>query len=323
MKTKIDIFSGFLGAGKTMLIKKLINEKLASENIVIIENEFGQVGIDGSILKRSNINVREITSGCICCSIAGDFRAAITDIINQYKPSRIIIEPTGVAKLSEILSVFKDPLIKDITVINLVLAVVDVLKYELYIANFNEFYADQIKNAKTVVLSRTQNADSKKLMRVTEAIRQLNNKASIVTTPWDNLTGEKIIEAGEADVLAALNKKVSLLKRPSASAAVKSVGSVSRGHSADQVFQSWGYETPKQFNPEVLKTMLGKLADEKAYGTVLRAKGILQTPGNRWIQFDYVPGEYEYRETTADYTGRLCVIGSGLMKENIKKLFNE
>lgn len=315
MNTKIDIFSGFLGAGKTMLIKKLISEGLYSGNIVIIENEFGQVAIDGSILKKSNIKVKEINAGCICCSISGDFKEAILSILKEFSPSRIIIEPSGVAKLSEVLKVLKEPVIKDKVTVNMVVTLVDVLKFDSYISNFSEFYTNQIKCAKTIVLSRTQKADEKAILRINEAISKLNSRVNIVTTPWDRLKGEKIVEAAELDAKEFINKKVSLIKKPIGSVAIK-------GYAAEHHFESWGYETPKTFNVAKLKEILKGLGEERIYGKVIRAKGIVQTIDKNWVQFDYVPGEYEIRETIADYTSRLCVIGSGLSMDNLKKLFS-
>lgn len=321
MKIKVDIFSGFLGAGKTMLIKKLISESLSSDNIVIIENEFGQVGIDGSILKRTNIKVKEINAGCICCSISGDFKKAIMEIVTEYSPARIIIEPSGVAKLSEVLNVFKEPKIKELVNINMVTAVVDVLKYDIYIANFNEFYSDQIKSAKTVVLSRTQSTSEDKVKKVVDSIKKINNRASIVTTPWDSLPSNAILAAGEQDFKKSLDIKVNLIKRPMTTVTMKMGPATQKVHRADQVFQSWGYETPKIFNTTELKFYLKRLGEESSYGKVLRAKGILQVENNKWIQFDYVPDELAIRETTADYTGRLCVIGSNLSYGSLERLF--
>lgn len=321
MKIKVDIFSGFLGAGKTLLIKKFLNEKLAHENIVIIENEFGQVGIDGSILKKNNINVKEINSGCICCSIAGDFKYAINEIITEYKPSRIIIEPSGVAKLSEVLNVFKEANMKTQTNINMIITVVDVERYDLYIENFNDFYSDQIKNARTIVLSRTQNCTENKVLQVVNSIKKLNDKAKIVTTPWNEVHAEKIIEAAEKDVQEELNKRVNLVRRSVTNTVIRSEKGYNTSHSTNELFQTFGYETPKQFNTDELENIVKRFKDEKSFGKVIRAKGIVQKTDKTWIQFDYVPGEFVTRETTADYASRLCIIGSQLNKDQLNKLF--
>jgi G3E family GTPase len=322
MKTKIDIFSGFLGAGKTMLIKKLINEKLYTENIVIIENELGQVGIDGSILKRTNIEVKEINSGCICCTIAGDFKKAIEEIIEKYKPQRIIIEPSGVGKLSEVLGVIKDSELKNKLSVNMIITVIDVLKFEMYITNFSEFYKNQIINSNTIILSRTQNATIEKLQKVVIAARELNKNANIITTPWDLLKGETIIEVSEKDTKQDLMEKVNLLKRPIGKVVARKQSSNNmNNHFADEVFNSWGVETTNIFSEKALKVMLDSLSNSETYGLILRAKGIVQAGNNDWIQFDYVPEEFQIRRTTPDYTGRVCVIGSNLKKHNLKNLF--
>lgn len=318
MKTMIDIFSGFLGAGKTMLIKKLINEKLYSDNIVIIENEFGEVGIDGNILKRTNIEVKEINAGCICCSISGDFKKAIKEVIEKYRPERIIIEPSGVGKLSEILNSINNEDIKNSVKLNMIITLVDVLKYEMYIANFSEFYRNQIINAKTIILSRTQKIAAEKLEKITTAIRNLNHKANIVTTPWDKLDANTIVKIAENDAKSDINKKVNLLKRPSQNISLK----ISKNHHADQIFNTWGVETPKIFNELNLKNIFSELENSKQYGTVLRAKGIVQADANRWVQFDYVPEEFQVKNTSPDYTGRICVIGNDLKKDKLKSLFS-
>jgi G3E family GTPase len=315
MKVKIDVFSGFLGAGKTTLIKKLINESFYREKVVIIENEFGEIGIDGSILKDSNIEVREINAGCICCSIAGDFKKAVKDVIDKYKPERIIIEPSGVAKLSEILSACNAAELKNIIELNMVTTVVDVLKYDMYIKNFGEFYKNQIINAKTIVLSRTQNADLEKLKDAKEKISSLNNKAFVVTTPWEKLSGNRIAELNER---VSLQNEVNLIKRPQMSIGLKA----SKGHAGNEVFETIGFETPNKFNSKLLVNALSKTSGNDAYGTILRAKGIVQVENDEWMQFDYVPGEVEIRKTKPDYSGRLCIIGVNLNKEKIKKLFN-
>lgn len=320
MRVKVDIFSGFLGAGKTMLIKKLISENLNNESIAIIENEFGEVGIDGTILRKSNIEVKEINAGCICCTIAGDFKKAILEVINKFNTKRIIIEPSGVGKLSEILNVCKDKELKDKIEINMIITVVDVLKYDMYISNFAEFYSNQIINAKTIMLSRTQKASSNIIEKVTTAIRKLNNKANIITTPWDKLSAERIIAAAEQNLKNSLEGEVNLLKKSMSNSSFQ-LKTRTNNHYANEVFETWGVETPKRFCKLSLENILNRLRDSKLYGTVLRAKGIIQTGEEEWMQFDYVPEEIQMKNTKPDYSGRLCIIGSNLNRNNIKNLF--
>lgn len=321
MRTKIDVFSGFLGAGKTMLIKKLINEKLSNENMVIIENEFGEVGIDGSILRKSNIEVKEINAGCICCTISGDFKKAIKEVIHKYNPVRVIIEPSGVAKLSEVLAVCKDEELKELVSINMTITVIDVLKFDTYIKNFGEFYKNQIVNAKTIVLSRTQKASIEKVSKAVERIQSINSAANIVTTNWDDVSAQRIIDIAQEDSKQTFKQdsleQVNLIKKPLNKAMIKK----GTNHNVNEIFQTWGVETPKVISKETLNDILYKIKNDKLYGTVLRAKGIIQSSESSWIQFDYVPEEMEMRATTPDYTGRLCVIGSGLNKDNLKTLF--
>jgi Putative GTPases (G3E family) len=316
MKPKIDIFSGFLGAGKTMLIKKLIAERLYNENIVIIENEFGEVGIDGKILKKANINVKEINAGCICCSISGDFKIAIEEVYEKYKPERIIIEPSGVGKLSDVIHVLRSDE-KNKFELNMQITVVDVLKYEMYIANFDEFYRNQILNAKTIILSRTQKITSDRLVEITKLIHNLNSKANIITTPWDVLDSNLIMEVGENNTNTDINSKVNILKKSDHDISFK----MRQASSANQVFSTWGIETPKRFNEQFLKDIFLKLQQSEQYGIVLRAKGIVQTENNEWLQFDFVPGEFQVRDISPDYTGRICVIGSDLKKDGLEVLF--
>jgi len=316
MKVKIDIISGFLGAGKTTLIKKLINEKLNKEKIVIIENEFGQVGIDGQLLKNASIEVKEINSGCICCTLVDDFEKAIAEIMHAFGPDRIIIEPSGVGKLSDVIKACETAKakIKDLLIINAVITVVDVHRYKLYLPNFSEFYKNQIKHAKTIILSKTATAKQEIISDVANSIRSLNPAANIITTDWDKLEADKILAVAEQDVAISLEhqmkdiKKV-ILKRHS------------HYHHADEVFEVWSAETPRIFSKNELKDMLGSLNDESAFGLVLRGKGILQTDDGRWLQFDYLPGEVIVNETDADYSGRLCIIGSKLKKDMLKELF--
>lgn len=317
MKTKVDIFSGFLGAGKTTLIKKLISEGLYRENMVIIENEFGEVGIDGKILKGANIEVKEVNAGCICCSISGDFKKALRDVVEKYNPQRIIIEPSGIAKLSEIITACSTMELRSLLELNMIITIVDVMRFDAYSLNFGEFYKNQVMNCKTVVLSRTQNVTTDKLLSVKESIQKLNSSAVIVTTPWEMLSGDKIIRACEHNHKPHL-EEVNLLRRPTGEVTVRSTNN----HSGNEVFQSIGWETPKKFNSRALRERLDKTNNSKIYGTILRAKGIVQADNDEWLQFDYVPGEFEMRKTPPDYSGRFCIIGVNLNKEKLKRLFD-
>ncbi|OPX44477.1 putative GTP-binding protein YjiA [Ruminiclostridium hungatei] len=345
MKTKVDIISGFLGAGKTTLIKKLLEEALYKEKVVIIENEFGEVGIDGGILKNSGIQVKEINSGCICCTLAGDFGKAVEEVIRQYAPDRLIIEPSGVGKLSDVVKACKAPGLQDLVELNMVISVIDVLKYQIYISNFGEFYENQVKNAKTVVLSRTQKADSNRLEKTADSIKSLNPNANIITTPWESIPAELVIGVAEQDAALSLERQLMetrkvAIKRHNHTAGCKcgcggshihhhghdhtqdhNHTSSTHNHSADDFFEVWGVETPKEYSEAALKTVLNALANEKDYGIILRAKGILKTSENKWIQFDYVPGEIEIKNASADYTGRLCVIGRDLKRVELSSLF--
>ncbi|QAA30558.1 CobW family GTP-binding protein [Clostridium manihotivorum] len=318
MKVKVDLFSGFLGAGKTMLIKKLIGEELKNDKIAIIENEFGEIGIDSSFLKTTKIDVKEINAGCICCSVYGDFTDGIREVIEKYNPERIIIEPSGVAKLSEILSVFKEPTLKDKVTINMIMTVIDVTKYDMYVMNFDEFYKNQIINAKTIILSRTQNVSKDHVVQVVNKIKELNKNANIITTPWDDLNSKDIIEIAEGDAQKQLIAKVNLLKDNSLRVAIKSTTS----KSTVDTFKTIGIETPKIYSKSTLEAILTKLNDKNVYGTVLRAKGIIESSSSKWLEFDYVPGEFDIRNSSPDYSGRVCVIGNGLNSTEIKKLFD-
>ncbi|MDT3701197.1 MAG: GTP-binding protein [Thermincola sp.] len=333
MKTKIDVISGFLGAGKTTLIKKLIEEKLNSEKLVLIENEFGEIGIDGSILKESNIEVQEINSGCICCTLVGDFEKAIDEIVAKYNPNRIIIEPSGVGKLSDVIKAVESSRLRDKLIINMLVTVVDVLKYQIYSVNFSEFFENQIQYASTIILSRTQKADSKKMEFAFNAIRQLNNQSNIVTTPWEELSAECLIAVAEQDKVISLEHQLNHIQHPASGSHVHSedcnygchdshsANYHSHNHHADEVFDVWGAETPRMFDISELKSIVNDLA-QNHYGVVLRGKGILQVGKDKWVQFDYVPGEVEFKDASPDYSGRICVIGKNLSKGELGKLFD-
>ncbi len=336
MKIKVDIISGFLGAGKTTLIKKLLKEKLDNERLVIIENEFGEIGIDGSLLKKAGVEVREINSGCICCTLAGDFEKAAGEVIQRYSPERIIIEPSGVGKLSDIVKSCQSPRLKDLLDINMLITVADAQRYAMYLSNFGEFFKDQIKSAKTVILSRTQKCGSKELEETVSSINTLNGTCNVITTPWESLDAGVITSASERNALTSLEKEV----RNACEKEHSHSGNCGCGHehrhshcgcghehkhshsgSAGDTFTSWGAETPRIYSQKQLEDMLKSISGSKSYGTVLRGKGILQVQGGKWVQFDYVSGEYDIKGTSPGYTGRLCVIGRDLKKDRLRELF--
>jgi G3E family GTPase len=296
----------------------LISESLYKEKVVVIENEFGEIGIDGSILKSANIEVKEINAGCICCNISGDFKKAVKEVIDKYSPERIIIEPTGVAKLSDLLTACSSVELKNLLELNMVVTVVDVLKYDMYSANFGEFYRNQIMSSRLIVLSRTQNADVDKINSIKEKIEKLNNKACIVTTPWDKLSAQRIVELNENNTKLSLKSEVNLIRRSLGSASLKGASN----HLGNEIFETWSYETPKKFNAKSLLNLLSKINSSNNCGNVLRAKGIVQGDNDEWMQFDFVPGEFEMKKTNPDYSGRLCVIGVNLNKEHLKRLFS-
>ncbi|WP_251860017.1 GTP-binding protein [Clostridium sp. Marseille-Q2269] len=317
MEIKVDIISGFLGAGKTMLIKKLISEKLYNEKIVIIENEFGQVAIDGTILKKSNIEVKEINAGCICCSVTGNFNDSIKEIIEKYSPERIIIEPSGVAKLSEILDICKKHEFKDMLHINMIITMVDALRFNMYIKNFSDFYKNQIFNGKTIILTRTDKFSCHDLSKIIKKIKEINSNAPIVTTNFIGLTANQIIEIAENSLDFSLLKDFTLLKTP-----VNNIVTKRKNKSlANDNFESFGLETPKSFSKEALNVILNNLDKDTNYGTILRAKGIVKSENNNWLHFEYVPKELSITDTTPDYTSRICIIGTNLNKVELKNLF--
>ena len=373
--TKVTIISGFLGAGKTTLIKKLLKEAFAGEKCVLLENEYGEVGIDGGFMKDSGIQISELNSGCICCTLAGDFTKAIGELVEKYHPDRLIIEPSGVGKLSDIRRVVEQEE-KEHGEIHLTgcATIVDAGKCKMYLKNFAEFFIDQIKCAETVILSRTQLVSEEKLEKAVELVREQNADARLITTPWDDITGQVIMDA---------------IEHPTSLIDVDSVcphhehhhhhhdhdheehdhdhdehdhdehdhdhcdhdhdhcdhdhdhdehdhdehehhhhhGHCCCGHDhdhedhdADEVFENIGIETVRKINRAQLEKALKEIENEEKYGTVLRMKGILQSTDGSWIHFDYTPGESEIRSGSADYTGRLCVIGCNLKEDEIKAL---
>ena len=358
--TKVDIFSGFLGAGKTTLIKKLVKEVFAGKKIVLIENEFGEIGIDGGFLKDAGINITEMNSGCICCSLVGDFGKALKKVADEYHPDRIIIEPSGVGKLSDVRAAVENVADEADLVVNALVTVADASKIKMYMKNFGEFYNNQIENAGAVILSRTQKLSEEKQLQAAELIREKNPNAVVITTPWDELTGEQIIKAIEgSDSLARELLEEEKhghhhhdhddecccghdhdheehehhhdheLEHHYDENGVCSCGhhhdeeehGHHHHHHADEVFTSWGRETPRKYTKDELEKILKTLSDSEEYGIVLRAKGMLPTADGTWLHFDLVPGEYEIRNGSADYTGRLCVIGSKLTEDKLAELF--
>lgn len=403
--TKIDIFSGFLGAGKTTLIKKLLKEALAGSQVVLIENEFGEIGIDGGFLKESGIEIKEMNSGCICCSLVGDFGTSLKEVMDTYHPERILIEPSGVGKLSDVVKAVQNVDMGSEVTINSAVAVVDASKCRLYIKNFGEFFINQIEHAGTIILSRTDVASEAKIQQAVELIREHNSKATIITTPIEQLDGKdilKTIEGGE-DLEKELMEAV--LKEQESGHHHHHDGECCHGdhehhdhehcghdhedheycghdheehdheghdheehdheshehcshdheghdhedhdheghhhdhgegcscgcghdhdhhdhHHADEVFTSWGTETPASYTKEEISHILEALEDEKKYGFVLRAKGMVPAGDGTWVYFDYVPGESNVREGKPDVTGKFCVIGSQLNEAALAELFD-
>ena len=381
--TKIDIVSGFLGAGKTTLIKKLLAEAFSGEKLVLIENEFGEISIDGGFLKESGVQISEMSSGCICCSLVGDFGKALVDVQKQFDPDRILIEPSGVGKLSDVILAVENT-VKDVPEmkLNSFVTVADASKVKVYMKNFGEFYNNQIETAGTIILSRTQKVSPEKLQAAAALLREKNPDAAIITTPWDELSGQTILAAMEKVSLAD-----ELMERIRAEHEAEEEEHNHHAHEdeehehhhhddhdgdehdhhhdreegacchedhhdhdhdhhghghhhhdggecddphcachhhhhhADEVFTSWGAETPKTFTEADIRRILAEL-DTGAYGAILRAKGIVPTEGGKWLHFDYVPQEHEVRFGAADYTGRLCVIGSKLDEGKLKTLFS-
>lgn len=335
--TKIDIISGFLGAGKTTLIKKLLKEALGQEKIVLIENEFGEIGIDSGFLKEAGIQVTEMNSGCICCSLVGDFGTALKEVVSKYAPDRIIIEPSGVGKLSDVIKAVQKEAENCSLSLNSFVTVADAKKCQMYMKNFGEFYNNQIEYAGTIILSRTGQLQEEKLQKAVELIREHNQKAAVITTPWEELDGEKILSVMEEgnQLSRELFDKEEICPgcghhhehgedhhhEHEHHHHHEHEHGDHHHHHADEVFTSWGIETLKKFEEESLENILKQLSEKDSFGTILRAKGIVESGDKTWIHFDLVPGEYEIRRGDADYTGRICVIGAKLDTEKIQKLF--
>lgn len=317
MPTKLDILSGFLGAGKTTLIKKLLKESLVGEKVVIIENEFGEIGIDGGILKQTGVQIREISSGCICCSLMGDFETALKDVMRQYQPERVLIEPSGVGKLSDVLRICNEVISKTDAVVNMCIAVVDAIKFQMYSRNFAEFYNDQIEHAKTILLSRTQKTEPEKLMAIVKEIQHRNPNASIITTPWEKLSGDRILEVAQRADSSLLNSQTAEAEHHEHCCGHSHEHSHA-SHEAGESFDVWSIQIPKLFRKSELANILNELPK---FGTVLRAKGIIAIEDGSWLQFDFVPEEISIRAVEPDFTGRLCVIGKDLNKSGLVGLF--
>lgn len=317
--TKIDIISGFLGAGKTTLIKKLLKETLGQEKIVLIENEFGEIGIDGGFLKEAGIQVTEMNSGCICCSLVGDFGTALKEVVSKYAPDRIIIEPSGVGKLSDVIKAVQKEAENCRLSLNSFVTVADAKKCKMYMKNFGEFYNNQVEYAGTIILSRTEQMQEEKLQKAVELIREHNKKAAVITTPWEELDGEKILSVMEEG--NQLSRELFDEEEICPECGHHHEHGEHHHHHADEVFTSWGIETLKKFEEESLEKILKQLSEKDSFGTILRAKGIVESGDKSWIHFDLVPGEYEIRRGDADYTGRICVIGAKLDTEKIQELF--
>ncbi len=321
--TKIDIISGFLGAGKTTLIKKLLSEAFKGEQVVLIENEFGEIGIDGGFLKESGIEIREMNSGCICCSLVGDFGKSLREVVDTYHPDRILIEPSGVGKLSDVIKAVRDVQGDIDAQLNSFSTVVDVTKCRIYRKNFGEFFSNQIEYAGAVILSRTDKAKPEKVEESMALLRELNSKAPFITTPIAQLPGEKILETMES----SKSLEEELLEEiicPECGHHHEH-GHHHHGHEghhhADEVFTSWGRETIHTYTKEQISDILRTLEEDGSYGNVLRAKGMVPGADGEWIYFDMVPEEHEVRAGAPEYTGRICVIGAELAEEKLAELF--
>ena len=329
--TRIDIFSGFLGAGKTTLIRKLIAEAYQGEKLVLIENEFGEIAIDGGFLKDAGVEITEMNSGCICCTLVGDFTKALKKVMEDYAPDRIIIEPSGVGKLSDVAKAVSGV---EGAEIGAKVTVVDAGKCRMYMRNFGEFFNDQVENADLIVMSRTDTASAEKILAATELLKGLNDHAGLITTPWSQISGVQIREAMDKNGLQAEMERLAHEHEHHHDHEHEHDEHCTCGchdhdhehhhhhhdHDADEVFTSWGVETAKKFDKATIENALHAL-DSGKYGMILRAKGILPAADGSWIHFDYVPEEYNVRTGSADITGKLCVIGSKLDEHAIAELF--
>lgn len=337
--TKIDIISGFLGAGKTTLIKKLLAEALKGQQVVLIENEFGEIGIDGGFLKESGIEIREMNSGCICCSLVGDFGTSLKEVINTYHPDRIIIEPSGVGKLSDVIKAVKNVDVDCEISLNSYTTVVDVNKCKMYMRNFGEFFENQLEYAKTIILSRTDTpkATDEKIEKVVEMIRGVNKDAVIITTPVEELDALQVLEAmehgreEEEEICPVCghhhehhhhhHHEHHHHHHEGECGCDHDHEHHHHHHHADEVFTSWGRETARKYEKEEIENILKELSQDETFGTILRAKGMVNGKDGQWIYFDMVPEEYEVRTGAPQITGKLCVIGSKMDEEKLAKIF--
>jgi len=333
--TYIDIFSGFLGAGKTTLIKKLIREAYQGQKVVLIENEFGEIGIDGGFLREAGIEITEMNSGCICCSLVGDFGRALEKVVRDFAPDRILIEPSGVGKLSDVVAAARR-VTNDQVQLGAAVTVADATRCKMYMKNFGEFYNNQVETAGTILLSRTGSLSPEKLEQAVALLREKNPRATIVTTPWEQLTGAQIVEAMRGSLDSALAALVEEEHHAHEHAHEHDHDHHHdhdhehdhdhdhhghHHHHADEVFSSWGAETAQTYSETRLREILTALGDEAQYGLVLRAKGYVAAPDGGWLHFDLVPGEAEVRPGTPEPTGRVCVIGSKLHEAALAALF--
>ena len=336
--TKIDIISGFLGAGKTTLIKKLLSEALKGEQVVLIENEFGEIGIDGGFLKESGIEIREMNSGCICCSLVGDFGTSLKEVINTYHPDRIVIEPSGVGKLSDVIKAVKGVDVDCEISLNSYTTVVDVNKCKMYMRNFGEFFENQLQYAKTIILSRTDTpkATEEKVAKAVELIRGVNKDAVIITTPIEKLDGAQVLAAmeqgreEEEEICPVCGHHHDHDEDHDHDHDHEhhhdhdhdcGCGHDHHHHHADEVFVSWGRETAKKYSKEEIENILRQLSEDESFGVILRAKGMVDGKDGEWIFFDMVPEEYEVRTGAPQITGKLCVIGSKMNETKLEELF--
>ncbi|AQS04436.1 GTP-binding protein [Clostridium beijerinckii] len=316
MKVQVDIFSGFLGAGKTMLIKKLLSEKVYDSNTVIIENEFGEVGIDGDILKESNIEIKEINSGCICCQVSGNFGEAVLEVIGKYNPNNIIIEPSGVAKLSEILNILQEKKFQHELEIRNIFTLIDIRNYDMYLKNFKEFYENQIKRAKTIVLSRSQLVDNKKIDITIDSIRKLNLKAKIIYKPWELLKGSDFLSTNvinEKRKIFAANSSIS------SSASKQMRREVN--HSANEIFESYPIGLEENISMLEIQKKFEFISTNDKFGRIIRAKGVFKANDGEYYQFDYVPNEFKSRKIRWSNKKVVSIIGSELNKRELERLF--
>lgn len=346
--TKVDVISGFLGAGKTTFIKELINKVFVGEKLVLIENEFGEIGIDGGFLKDAGIEITEMNSGCICCTLVGDFSKALQKVLEEYHPDRVIIEPSGVGKLSDIVKAIEDVKRDADIEISGRITVVDGKKAKMYLKNFGEFFQDQVAHASTIVISRTQSMTPEKIEECVHMLREENKEATIISTPWEELGQDAIIRALEhgaqiEDLLEEHHHHEHEHDHDHEHCCGHDhhhehehdhchdhhhhdhdhcCDHDHHHHHADEVFTSWGRETAHRYTEEEMDFLLKALSETEGYGTILRSKGIIGMADGSWKQFDLVPEEYEVREGQPDYTGRICVIGTDLKEEELEKLFH-